>query len=650
MPVELENRKCWLKDAEGLAYKSYLSNTRILLKDGLWIREFFNYFFPRTVTDPEGETYYDLGSLVPSCSVEEGYDVSEAKIPAEQMVKLFSSIEALENHISGKTLNFNERISLESFTLPSPDKHPELYQIVNDEGHPRLIVLWGLESELAEGNLTIREVYALLEKKFSFGKIQPPSKATESDVLEKGNTSKTTSSGFNLIKKIVSFLRNPTTIIVGIAIFLIAVPLYIRSQWKAEVSASASDSLIPSSSIILSENRNFVLPNHSKIEALSERQQLTVFPVLKPGNYNVWNPENDTLKVASQWKIPGQLSDTATTPSASILVYPKRGETGTTFVANVASSVTEDEESPIVKRAISWGDRGGEFEWIQETDEVLKHRFEKEGVYSVTLLVEDSSGKWAVDQETIHVGQADNRSSPSKPIITYRPALYAVRETGEYYEVWIDLSKCIDWRGTIESLYIDWGDDSEPDQVNYGTGYVRHNYPLSTRKARIMIGSETDRNRINGSASILALEFQSSAMNRLLSEKSDTELPATFESSRHQGEDTLPFVIEARAHSNLVRFMRPYQFLLIPKDLEKSFQPFYDIRWKLTSDRKQISEVENTFQTDMVLKEGFYTVEVSAYDQENHHHTLAFDLEVKISDQLSFIQKIIKLISEFSSK
>ena len=99
-------------------------------------------------------------------------------------------------------------------------------------------------------------------------------------------------------------------------------------------------------------------------------------------------------KGAKTIEIIGTTVHGGTSPSFVEIIAVKSGVMGTSIMFNAASY---DSDVPVVSYAWDLGDG------TTSSGESIKHIFEKQGVYMITLKVRDSSGNFSVDQTTITI-------------------------------------------------------------------------------------------------------------------------------------------------------------------------------------------------------------------------------------------------------
>jgi hypothetical protein len=183
MAIKFDQEKCWIEDVPGVKLKRYLSQTRLLYREGGWIRDSFLAHFPALQSDAEGNLFYDLTSLSPVCVPLKHHDLSSGVVPSDLLQQFEKAIEGFRHRVATSPLNFNEEISSKELTIPNPLIHPELYQVVEGDAASFLIVLWGLESTRSEGNLTLEDALGALRLKFS-GAASAPRVPVAAPVLE----------------------------------------------------------------------------------------------------------------------------------------------------------------------------------------------------------------------------------------------------------------------------------------------------------------------------------------------------------------------------------------------------------------------------------------------------------------------------------
>jgi hypothetical protein len=112
-----------------------------LIRDGL------GQFLPRATVESGNTVLYQLfegGKEL--CSLSEPVTVKNP-IPHDQAEQLRAALTSFKAKASDPTCDPDSRKLIDCFRLPDPKKDPELYRVVGNGRHRRLIVLWGAEKE-----------------------------------------------------------------------------------------------------------------------------------------------------------------------------------------------------------------------------------------------------------------------------------------------------------------------------------------------------------------------------------------------------------------------------------------------------------------------------------------------------------------------
>jgi len=635
MAIQLEKDKCIVRNPDSLRIKRYLSNTRSYFREGLWIREFFQSFFPCIKTDPTGNLYYDFQTLEPVFECCLGANLGETKIPAELIEQLQKSIDAYIAHLGQQGLSFNEEVASREFTVPDPEMHPDLYWVVTDKVEVRLIILWGLESEASDSNIPIEYLASKLYESFqgavalkdisgdsSYNKKRPkpPPKASAKSLASKPG--KTAKSAVRSSKKAKPPPKKKRSIrifyrVVCLALLLLAFTIasvcYLGPSLQVEKVAIDSSrnqgcvvDLQPGQQLKMAEG-TLVVP------ATDESHSIVFDRFPKPGSFDfeVLDTINPQKARTITHRYHNVYQDMALTPVASFLV--NTGKLNEKGIVRIYPSLSFHEalaESENLSYRILWGDNEVPFKEIQRSEFPLTYQYETFGEHTITLLVMDSDSAW--DRDRVTLQYAEDCSAGPK-VFNQAPVpdveIAGIYSTGDFHEVILDVSNSYDIDGTLQAILIDWGDGTDPIRIEPPFSYIAHKYKRNHNRVSVTVETQDSLGKFSERPAIAFLDFQSQQMNRTQSKREELlkEKP-TRQLFRNEIEG---IGIEA-INTNLLHKHRKEIIFALRNPIHMPFTALHEVQWKVTGPEGNTFTIEDTPRIRLLGSEGKYFITLTA--------------------------------------
>jgi hypothetical protein len=627
MAIEFVKEKCWLHDPDQLKVKRYLSDTRAYFRDGIWIRDYFDRFFPNIGIDPSKGLYYDLNTVNPVCVCDAGGNIKDVRIPEEELESFSNAVAKYEAHLLSSRLSFNEESATDEFTLPRPDLHPDLYWVVETEEGPRLLVLWGLESEKEGGNLPVAEIKDLLFESFKdkhAPKKRPVRKAVETE--EKPSKSEApVEEQKTVVQDAVETVPPPAepapetrsekpvavarydfkpwakgafvlglavVLLVGFSKFYLGRPVVISEAVAAEQKA-----MIPvdgAEFFARMPDRRYVLDNGPK--------RLYIPQWVKPGLNEVVVGHQGTVE-STYFHYDNSRGDMRSAPEAYLPILKKVYTIGENVVCDLSPIL---KIPGVVDVSISWGEENAHFEKVSLEQAQRSHSYETTGEYIVTLLTKDDSGSWDFDSQKLTVVESLEALQPA----TFDPVadiqVIGLKEANNAVEVFCDFSGSYDPDGSVELLKVDWGDHSEPVELRNGIFFASHRYSSTAVKTLIQVTAQDDAGNNCLKPASVEIDFKSAGFPAFL------EKFGRFDDNARTvrlGQDNTSVRIKQ------IRFNNPYRnktrvlFELLPP-VNDPYAVYDSIEWKLESDDQGSVSLADSMSLDLKLVDSTYRLHV----------------------------------------
>lgn len=695
MSIELDSNRSWLKNQPDLHIKRYLSQTRTYYRDGIWVRDYFKAIFPEIVADSQNELFYDLNSLDPKCSFEKRVSLKSSKIPKDLINQFEIAANEFKARLAEGHLSFNEEVSSESFTLPDPRHHPDLYFITTDEYGFRLIVFWGLESNHPQGDLKIDDIVKVLHSNFK-GRASIKSKPVKSRPVSKSKKFEFQSAPSKVEKKTkppkikskrlkiagpekkpkpqkkkptpkpqkkklapksrkkfnwnkLRWLRKTTitaiVLIIGFFVLTIISSSYLGSDLIVTELTTGKEKR----AIELGIGQELILPNGTIIhQGISKKTKVLLGPFPKPGNYRLIKrtPElNEEEQIHILYS--NARNDHSSNPVASLALDRIQIHEGEFVAATVYQSFHKNIQQSDMSYQLSWGDTEDSFESISDSENSMNHTYSETGAYRVTLLVKDSFGKWDYDTIVIEVVDAgaplvSAKNMPPVPDVE----IVSIIETDATYLVKLDISDSYDIDGSLKSISIHWGDKSKPEDFEPKSDSITHVYRKSTTRAAIRVIVVDLLGLQSAKPAILNLDFQSAQMNEPAQFNKEIEIihfkysVVESSSSRLKLEKSIsdnPYKNKQLLHFSLQNLINP------------SSQAFMNVRWELKSDHNEKIVIFDSREIEVLAVDGSYHLSLFADTPDGEHHELVHRFSVRIKDSLSLPIKATNWLAKIYS-
>ena len=701
MSIVIDDTKCWLTDQSDLHVKRYLSQTRTYFREGAWIREYFKEFFPGVATDDQGELYFDLSSLEPECSFSSQASLKTSKVAKEVVDRLAAAVSDYNSRVEKGPLNFNEEISSEGFSLPDPKLYPDLYIVTETDGDFRLVILWGLESDKKNGNLTVNEVVEILQDKF-IGKptlkvgVAKPKKVEEEptpepvappvveerplptvsiipEKVEEPSTPEPVAPPIVEVKPVVEktpppekkekvkkekkpaaprepmdWSRYKWLIKAGvIAVVVLAVLIAITEASLAFLGPKLVTAEVASpiglSPVEVRQGDELVLPDGKMV--VTEKNNLKVllseFP--KPGNYRfITQPQGSTDDVSGKTtKIlySNARNDLVDTPVASLRVDQKCVHVGDEVTASVFQSFHENDHSAM-DYSISWG---GAFEPVADPEALLTHTYEEAGDFMISLWVKDNQNHQDYDIVEIKVVEPEEELFND---FQYPPVpdaeILAVKKSDKGFNVALGIGGTHDPDSAVSTIAVDWGDRNTDNYVP-GTMVAQHVYATSTKMAVIHV-TATDEDGVKSvDAAELALDFQSTLLNDKA--RFGKEVKAlTFRRSTIETESE-DFSMQKSVSDEPVKNKKRVRFSL-DNPVSDPTLPLINVRWSVTGPDGLEATVKDAREIEILGVDGTYVLTVTAETPTGEKYQIEHHFTINIKNQLSFPVKVANWFAE----
>ena len=702
MSIVIDDTKCWLTDQSDLHVKRYLSQTRTYFREGAWIREYFKEFFPGVATDDQGELYFDLSSLDPECDFSSQASLKSSKVPKEVVDRLAAAVSEYNSRVEKGPLNFNEEISSEGFSLPDPKLYPDLYIVTETDGDFRLVVLWGLESDKKNGNLTVNEVVEILQDKF-IGKptlkvgvaktkkveeepvpepvappvieekplptvtiipekveeppapepVPPPPVVEEKPVVEKApppqKKEKVTKEKKPATpREPVDWSRYKWVIKAGvIAVAVLAVLIVVTEASLAflgpKLVTAEVASLTGVDPVEVRQGEELVLPD-GKIVA-TEKNNLKVllseFP--KAGNYRfITRPMGSTDDVSGETtKIlySNARNDLVDAPVASLRVNQKCVHVGDEVTASVFQSFHENDHRSM-DYSISWGES---FDPVTDPETLLTHTYEEAGDFMVSLWVKDNENHQDYDMVEIKVVDPEEELYND---FQYPPVpdaeILSVKKSDKSFDVALGIGGTHDPDSAVSTIAVDWGDGNTDNYVP-GTMVAQHVYAGTTKMAVIHVMA-TDEDGIRSvDAAELALDFQSTLLNDKTRFGKEVEA-LTFHKSIIETESE-DFSMQKSVSNEPVKNKKRLRFSL-DNPVSDPTLPLINVRWSISGPAGLEATLKDAREIEILGIDGAYVLTVNAETPTGEKYQIEHRFTINIKNQLSFPVKVANWFAE----
>jgi len=640
---------------ESLRIKRFLSNTRSYFKEGAWIRKHFEAFFPDIAIDSEGNLYYDLKTLNPGLSCLKAACLLDTGIP-EELVELFRGVvDDFRRKIEGGGVSFNEQMSAREFTIPNPEKHPELFWLVEDKSGLRLMVLWGLESELPGGNIRLDvlpdRLFDLFTGRIALRSVpafvdtssgadaemdsSPPPKSLQihsevSERLHSGHSQKEqtprNSRDKNLVTSNVEVRvqektrRKPSVIgrcfrgLVFLLLLVIGViegsVWYLGNDVEFEAVEVENDGFRDGCFVSLNPGEILLLFNGTELRASDSKTTVSIDLFPKPGKYvnEVYSGSDRNESRRIEVSYLNERNDMELRPVACLLLDSGSVKVNTPVTASVFHSFHEQNAQTINYR-ISWGDDTEEFVSVTHPEEPIEHSYRAAGHYNVTLMVRDLDGKW--DQDTCVIEVIDGDPVPVKgnlPPVT-DVEIVSIMPVERTQEVVIDISHSFDPDGAVKQVWVDWGDGSVGQPITLPQTIASHRYKGGNNRINIRAIAEDVEGFKSNKPALLYVDFQSSELNSF-HQKSERSKFEEFQSEIVAGEwDQLRMhkLVSVSTEKN----KQPMRFDL-RNPVNRTGEALLDVKWTLLAPNGQNYTVEDGHRVDVCISEGTYLLTVEA--------------------------------------
>jgi hypothetical protein len=642
MAIEFEKEKCWLHDPDHLRVKRYLSSTRAYFREGIWVRDYFERFFPNIGIDPEKGLYFDLNTVSPECICNSGSNLNETKIPKEELELFANAVAKYEAYVESNRISFNEETAASEFSLPRPDLHADLYWVVDTDEGPRLIILWGLESEKDNGNLTVSDTREFLFENFSgkhsakrravkkqpvqeAPKTEEPSTSVSADSIDekkvevpqpepavaKAETSvleKTVTHGNGEAKPERPSFQFPAwskpVLLGAFCVLLAAVAAtemaigYIGEQVESFGEMTPANKLVTSAegldSIELASLKSYELSESSG--------HIFVPQLVKPGNHQLRmakGGEEETL-VANY---DNSRFDMRTSSEAFLPVLRGHYQTGESIELDLKPIF---EQANVSEVSISWGLEDARFEALDPESFIAVNSYETAGEYTITLLVKDSAGAWDYDSAKVLIVEPENEVAqlPFAPVPDLE--IVGLEENDSGVDVYFDFSGTFDPDGFIESVKVDWGDGSETASFDSKQLFAKHTYSGTAAKVVIQV-SATDNSGLSSTKPATAeIDFKSSGFPSFLNERS------TFDDNNRIVQwidDDGGIRLKKTLFENPYRNKSRMHLELYPP-IDYPFAVLQNIEWELMTQDGETYTYRDLMALDLKLEDGTYQLNV----------------------------------------
>ncbi len=688
MSIRLDTDKCWVNNPDSLKIKRYLSETRTYFREGAWIREYFSRFFPDIKVGDDGNLFFDLTSLDPVCICLKGSSIDSVKIPKELLEEFQLAANKYQSRLEKGGLNFNEDVSSKELTLPDPDIFPNLYWLAETEDGPRLIILWGLQSEIEEQNISIQLAEKKLIEQFSgravvkkrqlkpvsIPKTKEPEpqpkieekkvpKATAKESIKKVAPPKEKKPEKKLKPKPAPVKKSKPSpspvpaeaqnkgaffkILVRFALLPIIILLLITELSFRILGSDVISKGIPvgqqngSATVIsLKKGQTATFYDGSTYSAEESDANLTVSQFPKPGNYAIPITNSSTGEISEIVEVnyDNIRNGMNTGPVAALFLDNRSVKVGAPVTASVSNSF-QKEADVNTNYQISWGDGDLAFQPISNPGQPLTHSYQQPGTYKVTLLVKDNKDRW--DHDVVEAYVVDDelvepQTFNQAPVVDMEVVAIVPVENRE--EVTLDLSNSYDVDGQLKEILVDWGDDTETQVIKHHFGFISHQYRSGSNRVWIKAIAEDKEGLKSSKPSVLYLDFQSSEMN-------NTD---RFEKPEHREERKAYYVadgvdtirLEKTIFGKLRKNKQRIQFRVM-NPVSAPNTPLVNLQWELKIPGGAVQTIEGSNFVEIQVVDGVYQLKIEAKDTEGNTYVLNHRFSTYISKEMSPISKLM---------